>query len=477
MSAVGTIARCRGLLSLTCASLALVGLMGQATALTTLEERSSLVDQDVDLTDAPGLFAPNEVLHQSPGETAAFGGLDAVVTGRSAQLDAYHIDPASHPDEQIFSVNVPVSLGGTLYGPGDVVRWNGSSFASHVSAAAQGIPDGVVVDATTQGASATIISLDQTVDLGGTVVHPADLVELAGSPTVVFDGSAAGVPTGANLDAAHRLPSGNLLVSFDVPLSLGGTLVMPEDVAEWNGSTWELAIDGSAIDAAWARSNRTGLYAVTLADDDCPDDLNPEQTDSDGDTAQDACDDAPGDAFACRDRDLDTCDDCVSGTVDVAADGPDNEGDGLCDAGDPDDDNDGLSDAAELAGVTDPLDPDTDGDGACDGPLVVGACSKTDDNCPLVDNLDQANAGAPPEGDACQCGDTNGDGKVESVDLTLARKSLVGAAVPAEFDVDRCDVSGMGDPGACDVSDMFILSRYLAGLTTLTYSCNAYLGP
>ena len=44
--------------------------------------------------------------------------------------------------------------------------------------------------------------------------------------------------------------------------------------------------------------------------------------------------------FVCSDNDLDTCDDCSSGTYDPSDDGFDYDTDGLCDAGDPDDDND-----------------------------------------------------------------------------------------------------------------------------------------
>ena len=56
----------------------------------------------------------------------------------------------------------------------------------------------------------------------------------------------------------------------------------------------------------------------------------------------------------CSDNDADTCDDCSSGTFDLANDGPDVDNDGLCDAGDNDSDNDGLSDDIDPC----PFDPD-----------------------------------------------------------------------------------------------------------------------
>ncbi len=90
-------------------------------------------------------------------------------------------------------------------------------------------------------------------------------------------------------------------------------------------------------------------------DDNCLDEPNPDQGDVDGDLAGDACDpdddndgvpdaDDPDDSdpSACGDSDLDTCDDCVNGTDGTGPlsdqlpsdDGADDDGDGLCNAGD-----------------------------------------------------------------------------------------------------------------------------------------------
>ncbi len=57
--------------------------------------------------------------------------------------------------------------------------------------------------------------------------------------------------------------------------------------------------------------------------------------DADGDGVPDVNDPAPNDPNACGDVDGDSCDDCsVSGQSDPANDGPDSDGDGICDAGD-----------------------------------------------------------------------------------------------------------------------------------------------
>jgi len=96
--------------------------------------------------------------------------------------------------------------------------------------------------------------------------------------------------------------------------------------------------------------------------------------DDDGDGVDDPDDTAPLDPNVCRDVDSDNCDDCTSGTSDTANDGPDGDGDGICDAGedtdgdgivdvnDLDDDNDGIPDTMENALAIVP-DGDADGDG------------------------------------------------------------------------------------------------------------------
>ncbi len=73
--------------------------------------------------------------------------------------------------------------------------------------------------------------------------------------------------------------------------------------------------------------------------------------DRDGDEVPDDIDPAPDDPNSCGDSDGDTCDDCaVSGRKDPANDGPDADGDGICDAGEGRDGGSGGSGDGDQSG-------------------------------------------------------------------------------------------------------------------------------
>ena len=81
--------------------------------------------------------------------------------------------------------------------------------------------------------------------------------------TLFFDGSAAGVPEGLDLDAVHYLGGNKGALSFDGSGSRPGVVFADEDVLEYDLFTgaWEITYDGSAEHAAWGGSN---LDAVGL---------------------------------------------------------------------------------------------------------------------------------------------------------------------------------------------------------------------
>lgn len=139
--------------------------------------------------------------------------------------------------------------------------------------------------------------------------------------------------------------------------------------------------------------------------------------DDDGDGSPDDEDLFPADNLRCGDRDGDTCDDCSSGHVDLQWDGPDSDGDGLCDYGDSDDDNDGVHDWHDRY----PSDPyrcrDLDVDG-CDDCALTGANASGGD--PTNDGPDSDANGTCDLGE----GDADRDGIPNPLDLDADNDGL-----------------------------------------------------
>ncbi len=179
---------------------------------------------------------------------------------------------------------------------------------------------------------------------------------------------------------------------------------------------------------------------VTDSSDNCPAVSNPGQTNTDGDTQGDVCDENDD-----NDNLADSADNCplVANNNQL-----DTDGDAKGDACDTDDDNDAVLDGADNCPLVGNADQ-TNTDGAADG---GDACDSDDDNdgdldgadnCPLVGNADQTNTdGAADGGDACDTDDDN-DAVLDGADNC----PLVGNA-------DQTNTDGAADGGdACDADD------------------------
>ncbi len=195
----------------------------------------------------------------------------------SAALGAYHVRAGG---TQVVSFETTVVLpGGLVAEPRDVVQTNFDGTASYSSVfdgSANGVPAGARVDAigfTNNVGGDILLSFDTTVTLPGPITaDDEDVVQLTGSSfTILFDGSAAGVPAGLDLDGFNLVTAnGHLLVSFDTSGIVGGVAFQDEDVLEYtpSGSTWEMAYDGSALHPDWPATNLGGADILTDLDSD-----------------------------------------------------------------------------------------------------------------------------------------------------------------------------------------------------------------
>lgn len=257
------------------------------------------------VTPIPGVTSSPDVTTTLRGQTVGHEqaldeptGLPAallVIPGIPNHADLAALDEAADGALH-FASDITISLpGGLTTGPRDVVRWDGAVYSIVFAGATAGIPSGARIDAIASEGSTLLLSLDVSASLpGGIAVDDEDVVSWDGSVfALVFDASSAGVATSLDLDGLSELSNAHLLVSFDTSGSVGGVPFDDEDVLEWTGpapGTWEMAYDGSLVDANWSAADLDAvsvpgdLDADGVADtnDNCRFASNPDQLDRGG---------------------------------------------------------------------------------------------------------------------------------------------------------------------------------------------------
>jgi hypothetical protein len=155
-----------------------------------------------------------------------------------------------------FDTTTPLA-GGLAARPGDVIRYDGAVYTIEFDAAANGLPNGVVTDAAALATPGLLLSFDTTVDLGaGLVAADEDLVHWNGaSYSLALDGSAVGLDSALDIDGAQDLGGAGFLMSFDTTGEIGGLVFDDEDIVRFDGSQWSLEFDASAADSDWAAAD------------------------------------------------------------------------------------------------------------------------------------------------------------------------------------------------------------------------------
>lgn len=154
----------------------------------------------------------------------------------------------------------------------DVVEFESSAgtIASGYSVSA----DGLRIKAFEQiGADERAFVVDRHFELSsGDLADPRTIVvDHAGSFSVAFDGEAAGIPTGAKIDALFQDSSGQWVISTDIYVELDGTVYSDGDLIGYDGESFflvaseaDLGLETSA-DVTGITQGTGGRWLVTLA--------------------------------------------------------------------------------------------------------------------------------------------------------------------------------------------------------------------
>jgi hypothetical protein len=163
----------------------------------------------------------------------------------------------------LLSFESSATLGATTYDPRDVVRYDpvAGTYSLFFGGAGAGVPVGSDVDGlflVAGDASALVVSFDVPTTIGAATYEPADLVRYSGGTfSLYFDGSAATppIPSAVNVTGSDR--RGNLrILTFDVPATLGAATYLPGELVSWDGTTFA----SFWADPGWPLSSRLDAW-------------------------------------------------------------------------------------------------------------------------------------------------------------------------------------------------------------------------
>jgi hypothetical protein len=154
---------------------------------------------------------------------------------------------AADHGEHLYSVaEEPTDLGGATFLPWQVVRADAGTYSPALE-----LPAGTAIDALHRMDNGHwLISVESPVrwlaQLAANIVEFQDEDDL--TFVVRFDGALAGLAPGVNVDAVFLDggDDGDLVMSFDVPTTVGGQTFAPADLVRFDGSSFSVYFDASA---------------------------------------------------------------------------------------------------------------------------------------------------------------------------------------------------------------------------------------
>lgn len=185
-----------------------------------------------------GLTFGNDALAEyNPTTDVATLFLDgSLLTGTGTNIDSVHILDSGNI---ILSTTGTATLGGLSFGKNDLIEYNPTTDTSTLYFDGTLFSGNADIDAAYINGSANIIlSTTGNATLGGLSFGKDDLIEyspISDVATLLFDGSL--FSGNANVDAAHILSSGNIVLSTTGGATLGGLSFTNGDLVEYNPRT------------------------------------------------------------------------------------------------------------------------------------------------------------------------------------------------------------------------------------------------
>ena len=159
----------------------------------------------------------------------------------------------------------PWTIGDFTILPNDVMAWNGTFLGWALRGADQGVPADARIDAISDTLFGGLeLSFDAPVHLGTTDYDRSDLVAWDGLEfTLVWSGTAAGVPAYANLVGASYDVARNRVLAFDVPVNLAGIEYGPGDLVRFTSPG---AFSLASGDSGWPKDSEVRDFTGTPAE-------------------------------------------------------------------------------------------------------------------------------------------------------------------------------------------------------------------
>jgi len=197
---------------------------------------------DVPVTLGGADYTPDQILRSDNATYSV-----ALALGGDVRFSALHRRPDG---VWLASLADPFFAGTTAVKPHDIISTDGVTTAVFFDGGVAGIPDDVRIDSLfLEPGGDLVLSFDVPVRLGGVEYGRSDLVRYSGGLfSLYWDAATAGVPADANVVGADRDSAHNLVLSFDIPANLGGTDYLPGQLVRWNGGT---SFSSYLIDGAW----------------------------------------------------------------------------------------------------------------------------------------------------------------------------------------------------------------------------------